>query len=161
MKNRDWAWRRTAEVLGVFGVIGSLAFVAFEIRQNTDAVRSATIQSISEQSFTSLAFFVENADLRAAFVADQAGTATPDQSFQVRSYWAAQLRAQQNRFLQIKLGILDEEMASQIRGAGESGDGGRARSFANHWATMKRNYPDDFVEYLETSVASGRTGTQE
>ena len=149
------------ETIGTIAVVLSLIFVAFEIRQNTDAVRSATIQAISEQSFESLAFFVENADLRASFVADQEGTATSDQSFQVRSFWAAQLRAQQNRFLQIKLGILDEETASQIRAAGETGDGGRARSFARHWETMKRNYPNDFVEYIEASIMSRSTETRE
>jgi hypothetical protein len=37
--------RGIAEILGIFGVIGSRVFVALEIRQNADAVRSATIRA--------------------------------------------------------------------------------------------------------------------
>lgn len=145
-------WRRAAEVLGFISVVGSLIFVALEIRQNTNAVRSATIQAMSQQSFDSLAFFVENADLRTAWLAEQEGNASEEQFIQIRSYWGAQVRAQQNRFLQIKLGILDEDTALQIRDAGESGTGGRARSFRRHWDDMKFNYPADFVEYMDNVV---------
>jgi hypothetical protein len=145
-------WRETAEVIGVLGVVGSLIFVAFEIQQNTNAVRSATIQAMSQQSYDSLALFVENSDLRAAWLAEQEGTVTEEQFLVMRSYWGAQVRTQQNRFLQIKLGILDEETALQIRDAGESGTGGRARSFRQHWDAMKFNYPADFVDYMDNVV---------
>jgi len=154
MKLEGEFWKRVPEIVGVVSVVGSLIFVAFEIQQNTDAVRSATIQAMSQQSFDSLAFFVENADLRAAWIADEQGVATEEQLMQIRSYWAARLRAQQNRFLQIKLGILDEETALQIRDAGESGDGGRARSFKKNWAVMRRNYAADFVDYMDNVVLS-------
>lgn len=40
------SWRDLTEILGVIGVVGSLIFVAFQIQQNTNAVRSATIQEI-------------------------------------------------------------------------------------------------------------------
>ena len=155
MSSRALPRRELIEVVGVLGVITSLVFVAMEIRQNTNAVRSATIQAISDQAFQMNAFMVENADLRAAFAAEDIGDATPDQSRQVRSFWGAQLRAQQNRFLQIKLGILDEDIASQIRGTGEGGDGGFGRSFARHWAVMRRNYPADFVVYMDSLLLAG------
>jgi hypothetical protein len=34
----SWIWKESAEFLGVLGVVGSLIFVAFEIRQNNDAL---------------------------------------------------------------------------------------------------------------------------
>jgi hypothetical protein len=161
MSKTRWSFKGIAELLGVLGVIASLIVVAVEIRQNTNAVRSATIQAMSQQSFDSLGFFVENSDLRTAWLADADGTLTDEQFIQIRSYWGAQVRAQQNRYLQIKLGVLDEETAMQIRDAGESGTGGRARSFRRHWEDMKLNYPADFVEYMDNVVLASDSEVHE
>ena len=89
MKNRSWIWKETAEVLGVLGVIGSLVFVAFEIRQNTEAVRSSTIQSISHWSYETYMAYVENEALRVALQAACDGTMSDDQRRQVGSWYGA------------------------------------------------------------------------
>ena len=41
--------RQIIELTGLISVVASLAFVGFEIRQNTSAVRSATNIAISNQ----------------------------------------------------------------------------------------------------------------
>ncbi len=74
METREARWKVVGSVLGGLGVIGSLVFVALQIRQNTEAVRSATIQAISEQSFEAVAQLVENPDLRAAYQAASTGS---------------------------------------------------------------------------------------
>lgn len=38
MTLKKWVWKETAETIGVLGVIASLIFVAFEIRQNNEAL---------------------------------------------------------------------------------------------------------------------------
>ena len=48
MDTTKLTWKGLIEILGILGVIGSLIFVALEIRQNTNALRSATIQAIGE-----------------------------------------------------------------------------------------------------------------
>jgi hypothetical protein len=137
-----------AEKIGVIAVILSLIFVAFEIRQNTDAVRSATIQAISEQSYSQAVLMVENPDLRAAMNAQNSGLAlTEDQQRQIASYWNAALRIQQNRYLQVQLGILDEDIAVEGIGPGNYGS-----SFENHWPGVKGRYPAYFQEYIERRV---------
>ena len=120
MKRESFSWQNTVEILGVIGVIGSLIFVALEIRQNTDAVRSSTIQAIAELSYDSTITLVNNAELRAARIAAQSGDMTQDQISQLDSWYGALMRIQQNRLLQAQLGILDIEDAMQI--------GGRARA---------------------------------
>ena len=42
--------RNIIEIIGFISVVGSLAFVGVEIRQNTSAVRGATNQAISDQA---------------------------------------------------------------------------------------------------------------
>ncbi len=50
MAKTSWIWKETAEVLAVIGVISSLVFVAFEIRQNTLVSRAASIQAMADAS---------------------------------------------------------------------------------------------------------------
>jgi len=144
------SWRGFAEVLGVVGVIGSLAFVALEIRQNTNAVKSATIQAISEQSFAFNALLIENADLRAARLASFSGTLTQDQQMQMDNLFAAALRVRQNRYVQAELGALDNDTASEIGTGGILLD----PAFAEYWERNKARFSDGFREYLEDLLAS-------
>ena len=51
MTRTSVGWKEIAEVLGILGVIGSLIFVALQIQQNTNAIRSAAIQDISRWSY--------------------------------------------------------------------------------------------------------------
>jgi hypothetical protein len=43
--------RAPSVVLGVLGVIASLMFVAFQIRQNTRAIESSTLEAILGRSY--------------------------------------------------------------------------------------------------------------
>ena len=142
-------WKGLAELLGIVSVVGSLIFVAMEVRQNTDAVRSATIQAIAELSYDSTMRLVENSDLRAARVAARSGSMTEDQIEQLDTWYTALMRIQQNRLVQSRLGILDLEDAMQI--------GGRARAyrepyFAEYWERRKNYYPPEFQDYIEQQV---------
>ncbi len=149
MNRKKFGWQNTVESLGVIGVIGSLIFVAMEVRQNTDAVRSATVQAIAELSYDSTMRLVDNADLRAARMAARLGSMTADQIEQLDSWYSALMRIQQNRLVQSRLGVLDLEDAMQI--------GGRAKSyrepyFANFWERRKQMYPPEFQQYIEEYV---------
>ena len=149
MNKTNVNWQDLIELLGVIGVIGSLVFVALEIRQNTNAVRSSTIQAIAELSFDSTIAVVNNTDLRAARIASESGELTADQIVQLDAWYSGLMRIQQNRLLQANLGVLDLEDAMQI--------GGRANAyrqpyFADYWNRRGSNYPAEFQEYIENYV---------
>lgn len=145
MTVRKWVWKETAEVLGVLGVVGSLVFVAMEIRQNTNAVKSATIQAISEQSLGINELIIENPDLRAARLASRSGPLTQEQQMIMDSYFAAALRVRQNRYMQAELGALDAETSSEIGTGGIFFD----PAFDEYWERNKVNYSEGFREYLD------------
>jgi len=44
--NKDISINKTFEILGALGLIASLVFVAYEVRQNTIAARASAIQQI-------------------------------------------------------------------------------------------------------------------
>lgn len=147
MEAREAKWTVVGSVLGGLGVIGSLVFVAFEIRQNTEAVRSATIQAISEQSFDAVAQLVENADLRAAYEAARTGSAlTPEQRLQLRVFYLGIMRIQQNRYLQSRLGVLDLETLLFVGGQGGAYS---LPFFAEYWAEDRDQYPAEFQDFVE------------
>ena len=52
INNGEWRmnmrFRTMAEVLGLVGIVGSMGFVGVEIRQNTQATRAETVQSVMD-----------------------------------------------------------------------------------------------------------------
>lgn len=150
METRETRWKMVGSVLGGLGVIGSLLFVAMQIRQNTEAVRSETIQAISEQSFAAVAQLVENPDLRAAYQAASTGAAlTPEQRFHLKMFYLGIMRIQENRYLQSQLGVLD---LKSLLFVGGKGGAYRLPFFAEYWAEDRDQYPAEFREFVESEL---------
>mgnify|MGYP001267711532 CR=1 FL=1 len=149
MEKRKLSWKDLTEILGVIGVVGSLIFVAFQIQQNTNAVRSATIQAILDRSYDATVLTVENADLRAAHQAACDGSLTSDQRLQLIAFYRAILRLQLNRFLQVQLGILDEQMAMTLGGKGSLY---RRPIFRELWVEGKYEYSPEFQAFIEREI---------
>lgn len=152
MAKVSWIWRETAEVLGVIGVIATLIFVALEIRQNTSAVRSATVQAISEQSFDVNMRLAEEPDLLALMrKADNQEPLTDSERDRLFTLWNAILRLNQNRFQQFRLGVLDDATIFEVGGRNSSYQGA---SFAEYWEATKQNHSVEFQRFVEECVIS-------
>jgi hypothetical protein len=145
----SWIWKETAEVIGVLGVIATLIFVALEIRQNTDAVRSATVQDISRWSYDATLLLLDYPELVGAREAGCSGSVSEDQRISLFVYYTALIRIQLNRFQQAQLGILDEEVALNL-----GGRGGAYRNpyFAEVWSGLKDEFSAGFVEFVEREL---------
>ena len=149
MAGPSWIWKETAEVIGVLGVIASLIFVALEIRQNTDAIRSATVQDISRWSYDASMAALEYPELISARKAACTGDLTEDQRPVLFVYYASLLRLQANRFQQAQLGILDEDLALNL--------GGRGGAYTNPffveaWSILQDDFGPDFRKFIEETV---------
>ncbi len=143
--NQD-RWRNYLEFVGVAAIIASLAFVAFEIRQNTDAVRSTIIQAVSQQSFDGVALTINNEYLRDAQDATLAGNASQKQIGQVDRFYVALMRIQLNRYMQSKIGVIDRNLILEVGGRSEIY---RRRSFKDFWSRSKSDYSEGFQIYME------------
>lgn len=143
-------WKFLGQLLGALGVILSLIFVAWEIRQNTEAVKSATIQAISEQSIAAANLAVQNKDLRDAFlIAIKEQSLSADQDAQVTFFYMSLMRLNMNRFLQFKLGILEKETVLYL---GMHQGPYQSTHFKTFWDQDKASWPEDFVSFMETVV---------
>ena len=144
MAKPSWIWKETAEILGVIGVVASLIFVGVEVRQNTNAVRGATLQAVSQQSLDLVMAGLDNSALRIAFVAAAEGTMSPEQTNLMVWFVSAKLRADENRYRQIELGILDESTFLQLSNHAAY----RTAYFAEYWALRGGDYAADFQEIV-------------
>ena len=144
MANVNWIWKETAEVLGVLGVIASMIFVGIEIRQNTNAVHGATLQAVSQQSLDLVMAGLDNPELRSAFTAAFSGRLSPEQRNLMVWFVSAKLRADENRFRQIELGILSESTFLQLSNHAVY----RTPYFAEYWAQSSNIYAADFQDIV-------------
>jgi len=140
----NWIWKESAEVLGVLGVIASMIFVGVEIRQNTYAVRGATLHAVSQQSLDLVMAGVDNPELRSAVSAARENRLSPEQKDLMNWFFAAKLRADENRFRQVELGILDASTFQQL----SNHMAYRVPQFAEYWALRGENYAPDFQELV-------------
>ena len=143
---------KIGQTVAALGVIASLGLVAFEVRENTRAVRSQTLQAISEQA-TQLSFIgVENPELRSALgktVDGDYSDLTPSESSILTWYYSGVMRVAENRFRQFTLGILDEQSLQQLGGHAPVF---RYPYFRDWWPDRKYQFPPDFVEYVEVNL---------
>jgi len=111
--------RQIIELTGLISVVASLAFVGFEIRQNTSAVRSATHIAISNQVME-LSRDVANDErlsrlIHLMLVENVRGEElNPEDYVSLWMYVNAGLRRIENIFLQVQDGILDPSAFDQI-----------------------------------------------
>lgn len=138
------------EMIAVGGVVLSLLFVGLEIRANTQAVRGATIQGISDQSITVTLAIAEIPEMRAGWakvLAGREGELTLEEEDAVTLLYSSAMRISENRFRQMALGVLDSP-SSVGGGSGLY----RVPFFRAYWATRKSEYPEDFVDYVERAL---------
>ena len=139
------------EKIGIIAIVVSLAVVAYEVRQNTNAIRSTVVQSISQQSFDAVALSIDNTDVRDALYASASGNATPEQKRLVDLVYAALLRIQLNRYLQSEIGVIDRDTVLKIGGSG-GGSIYQRSDFLDFWERTKNEYDTDFQAYMTKFV---------
>lgn len=137
------------EIVGVGAVVVSLVFVAFEIRQNTNALRSASIQSIADMAFEATMGLSDNADLRQAYLLSNSQDITDDQKLALDAWLNGLMRIQEMRYINFELGTISREDLGTV--------GARNRVYSNpyvqqYWTERKSEYSAGFQEYMSREV---------
>ena len=140
--------RTIVEIIGFLSLVGSLAFVGVEIRQNTSAVRGATNQAISDQ-VGELMLTIATDDNLARLVKRLYDGETQDQFDPVddmRLYMTIMtgLRRVENIFLQIEDGILDDRAFDRIGLSSYRSNYGQ-----EIWQANKQFFDREFVPFFE------------
>ena len=152
MKFRDVS--DLANLTAAVGVIVSLLFVGYEIRQNTIETRATTAASVGE-SFRELTMAVAQSPSLAATLAAYASgdQFTPTQQMQYFTFLISLIRTVEDAYIQYGAGRLDEDQL-QVRVAGLGGYVGdqRGRDLYN---VVKNGgiFSADFTRWLDEQLA--------
>jgi len=96
-----------SEIIGALAVVITLAYVAVQIRQNNDLLRSESRQVLVSNDVTSLKAGMELADVFAKFISERELSA--EEQLRMSFMFALDLRNREFEYFQYKNGLLDEE----------------------------------------------------
>ena len=142
--------RQWAELVGAVGVIASLVFVGFEVRQNTAAVRGATYQSIADASLEQVRWFADNEHLLALRARSEDGALAADftreENLLMGSDYVMTIRRIENIYVQVREGLVEAEAILRFRPSEEYFESPYFREF---WTTWGPQVEPEFRAYFE------------
>ena len=146
MNLEDYA--NLAEILGVVIVVVTLIYLAIQVRQGTDLLRSEARQAQINSDQNNINQFFEHPELGRIMSSPE----TPSLEEKTRlAFWIVSvMRAREHEWLQYKAGSLDEESWLSYRGVIYFALGTeRARDL---WATSAPFFNSGFVEMVEQII---------
>jgi hypothetical protein len=152
MRKVSWVWKETAEIIGVLGVIGSLIFVAFEIRQNNELLAAeARANRHENRSQNSNRQFLENPHLAELIVrADGGASLTEVEQYTIERYFDQMLLDFQFVFVEYQRGQFDDQdLAIALMKNGFYRTSGMQR-YWNEYA--EKHFRPDFVLWMNEHI---------
>ncbi len=132
------------EILGAAGVILTLGYLAFQIRQNNRHLVHEAQRARSQSVRENWASFADNAE---AWVKDQNGeTLTAEEAFRMNAHWVKALFGYQTSFMQLPREEIEANL-NLFRGVLATGQSLRAT-----WEIYRDTFNPDFIQYMEENV---------
>ena len=141
--------------MGAVGVIASLIFVGFEVRQNTAAVRGATYQAISDASLQHLQWWAQNENLLEFWVRIDSGALSEEftdaENLHIGASFVMMIRRMENIYVQVREGLIEEEAILRFRPSQYIFE---TPYFLEFWAQYRLEVEPEFREFFEREFAS-------
>ena len=155
MSSINWeALGAIANLLTAIGVIATLIYLSIQIRQNTKAVRSSSIQNLVRSFSTTAQAVLENGYVIPLLLKANAGTdaLTQEQRAQLHFWFIMTFQRFEGVYFQPDLGIVDAEVTD---GFERSHIAVLASKSAQEWrANSKEIFNSGFVSYVEDFLQS-------
>ena len=152
MRNVSWVWREIAETIGVLGVIGSLIFVAFEIRQNNELLAAeARANRHENRSQNSNRQFLENPHLAELILKSNNGQQLTDiEQYTIERFFNQTLLDFQFVYVEYQRGQFDEQdLAIAAMKSGFDSNVGMPQ----YWkGAAKKHFRPDFVQWMNDNI---------
>ena len=143
------------ELIAAIATVLTLIYLAFQLRQNTRAMRSSTFQQISAEMSQNVESFTTNPDLAAILVKAISGgsTFTPVEQLQFQGFLVMTFRRLEAVYVQHKLGSIEKDLVE-----------GFERSLlpnlvlpngSEWWATAKHTFHRAFVAHIDQRLENG------
>ena len=140
------------ELVSAIAVVVSLIYVGIQVKQNTRAIRSNTLQNISENQLNIYALLAANGDL--AEIGYKAATGTGSdkgvEHFRFTAWMHTAFRSLENAYYQHQDGALDERNWQGLcRQYGPLLQAGLNRKY---WEERKFIYSDEFKAFVDKEL---------
>lgn len=134
--------------LAAAGVVLSLIFVGFELRQNTQVARAAAVQAIADQSIDVILAWTTD-EQSVLLLSEVLRGATPDEftreeNTKLRLMFLAQLRIAESRHRQAELGVITDPTIF-----GGAASTLRSPYLRAYWGSLKSSVAPDFALEFE------------
>jgi hypothetical protein len=138
-------FRRSAELVGVVGIILSLAFVGFEVRQNTRVAKAEAYRSFAAE-VNEWYFRMTDPDM-AELLGGSFGSSVDDLNetewMQMFGWWMALFRIYEGLHKEVTEGVLEESALGLLNRGDYS-----FLILQEMWPEISRNLTPDFVAYV-------------
>ena len=141
-----------ADLLAALGVIASLIYVGYQVKETRKAVRAATAQSRTDLGvqLISSRYTSDIADLLVKSV-DDPSALTKSEHFKLKSFFSAHVRHCQNLFYQQQQGLLDDYFSYGVA---------RVTAYwvrnypwaADEWTTTQKIVPSEFAKFINDEL---------
>ncbi len=142
------------EMVAAIATIGTLAYLAIQVRQNTRALRSSTFQEITNDMSVSSEAVCTHPDLSEVLAkgADSLDALSPDERLRHSFFFLMTFRRLESVYIQRQLGFIDPELTGgferSVLSVISSGGG------AEWWRSAKPAFSPAFVEYVDRRLES-------
>ena len=140
-----------AEIIGVILIVATFIFLAVQLRQNTRAVKSATLQSIHNKTMTAYEMLMDDS-MMDTFIKGmrEPSDLTAIEKGKFNAFWTVALHTFQNDYFQIQAGTYDGRIQDgwwQVLRNNFLSPG-----FRLHWEKRKFVLAPEFREFVETEI---------
>ena len=148
-----------ANLLAAIGVIATLIYLSIQIRQNTKAVRSSSIQNLVQSFSTTAQAAVENEYIVPLLLKANAGSdnLSEQERGRLHFWFIMTFRRFEGVYFQRDLGIVDAEVIDGFERSHISIL--TSKSAQSWWANSKAIFNSGFVSYVEDLLEKGTPTT--
>ena len=153
MEIANWdAIAAMAEVVGVVGVIASLIFVGFQMRQTAKAIGITSTHAVQEAFRDSVLRLAESETLSAILHKEvpDPGSGTGLEQYRFALYIQSVLELYANAHYQCAVGALDQSTWRSLDA--QIGNFMQTPGLRAYWERSGANYPQAFVSYINDEV---------
>lgn len=154
----DWVViSAVAEATAAFGVIGSLMFVGFQVRQNNAGLKNAAVQSLMSTYQDMFSNTIDSAEVAEILWQGSQNPAKLEGASLIRFYALTSklIRIYQGMHWQWQRGTINDGMFHSITSLFE--DYCATLGWKHVWRERRHQYEPDFQKYVDTMMAQDRT----
>jgi hypothetical protein len=156
----DWVViSAVAEATAAFGVIGSLMFVGFQVRQNNTGLQNAAVQSLMSTYQDMFSNTIDSAEVAEILLQGFQSPAKLEGGSLVRFYALSSklFRIYQGIHWQWQRGTISDGMFHSITALFE--DYSATPGWKHVWRERRHQYEPDFQKYVDSMMAQDRSRT--